>query len=79
VAYTPALDISTSGKSMAEVKRRFTELVGIFFEELAEAGTTEDVLLELGWTKQGRAQSLANWRPPVIKNENLAVRIPVSA
>ena len=32
VAYTPALDLSTSGKSYQEVKKRFSEIVNIFFE-----------------------------------------------
>lgn len=79
VAYSPALDISTSGKSESEVKRRFTEIVGIFFEELEETGTTEDVLQELGWTKRGNARSLSGWKPPVVKTEDMRVRIPAAA
>ena len=34
VAYTPALDLSTSGKTKKEVKKRFSQAVEIFFEEL---------------------------------------------
>ena len=34
VAYTPVLDISTVGKNQTEAKKRFIELVDIFFEEL---------------------------------------------
>ena len=34
IAYTPALDISTVGDSLEEVKQRFEELVEIFFEEM---------------------------------------------
>ena len=44
IAYTPALDLSTSGKTFAEVKERFGEVVQIFFEELLEKGTLEEVL-----------------------------------
>ena len=51
VAYTPALDLSTSGKTYEQVMARFNEAVDIFFEELAKKGTTEEVLLGLGWEK----------------------------
>ncbi|HOQ15669.1 MAG TPA: type II toxin-antitoxin system HicB family antitoxin [Candidatus Paceibacterota bacterium] len=61
VAYTPALDLSTSGKSYQEVKKRFSEIVNIFFEELIEKGTLEEVLQNLGWKK---VQS--GWDPPIV-------------
>lgn len=35
IAYTPALDLSTSGKSFAEAKARFQEAAELFFEELS--------------------------------------------
>lgn len=71
VAYTPALDLSTSGKSYAEAKRRFEEIVNIFFEELIKKGTLEEVLLDLGW-KRIRAK----WNPPVvISQESQTVRV----
>lgn len=61
VAYTPALDISTSGKSEKDVKNKFTEIVNLFLEELAEAGTTNSVLSELGWKKVEK-----KWVPPEV-------------
>ncbi len=54
VAYTPALDISTVGETFEEAQKRFEELVAIFFEELLEAGTMKEVLLDLGWTKKDK-------------------------
>ena len=54
IAYTPALDISTVGDSLEEVKQRFEELVEIFFEEIIEKGTIEQVLTDLGWKKQAK-------------------------
>ncbi len=51
IAYITALDLSTSGKTYAEVKRRFDEAVKIFFEEVIEKGTFKEVLQELGWRK----------------------------
>ena len=32
VAYSPVLDLSTSGKTFTQVRRRFSEAVQIFFE-----------------------------------------------
>lgn len=51
IAYSPALDLSTSGKNYDEVKRRFKEILGIFLEELLKKGTLKEVLLDLGWKK----------------------------
>lgn len=74
VAYTPALDVSTSGKSLKDVKERFSELATIFIEEIIKAGTIDEVLSELGWTK-GR-----QWTPPkIVSSQSIGVRIPVFA
>lgn len=43
MAYTPALDLSTSGKNYEESKKRFSEAVDIFFEEIIKKGTIENV------------------------------------
>jgi predicted RNase H-like HicB family nuclease len=73
VAYTPALDISTSGKSEKEVKTRFEELAELFFEEIIAAGTIRDVLSELGWKKEQK-----KWTPPqVISSKSIGFSIPV--
>jgi len=73
VAYTPALDLSTSGRSYGEVKKRFNEIVNIFFEELIKKGTLEEVLRDLGWK---RIQT--KWNPPVVvSQESQTVRVPV--
>lgn len=61
IAYSPALDLSTSGKSYEEVKRRFNEVVKIFFEELTSKGTLKETLKELGWQKVNQ-----KWQPPLI-------------
>jgi predicted RNase H-like HicB family nuclease len=73
IAYTPALDLSTSGKSYAEAKKRFEEAVDIFFEELIKKGTLKEVLLDLGWK---RAQS--RWNPPlVVSQESQLIQVSV--
>lgn len=72
VAYTPALDLSTSGKSLKEVKERFSEAVDIFFEEVIKNDTLDEVLHNLGWEKV-RAQ----WVPPtIVSQESQIVRVP---
>lgn len=74
VAYAPALDIVTSGKSDKEVRLRFNELVNIFFEELHIAGTTTEVLSELGWKKIRK-----QWTPPLVETKAYSVKVPTFA
>jgi hypothetical protein len=75
IAYSPAFDLSTSGRSEKQVKRRFEEAASLFVEELAKAGTMNDVLKELGWY-QVRKQ----WEPPkIISQESIGFRMPVVA
>jgi hypothetical protein len=71
VAYTPALDLSTSGESEDEAKRRFSEIVAIFFKDLIENGTVDAVLSDLGWHKGREA-----WSPPAISQDSVRVRVP---
>ena len=66
VAYTPALDLSTFGKTLEEAKKNFSEAVEIFFDELISMGTFEEVLLDLGWTKQEH-----NLLPPVVVSQSM--------
>jgi len=72
IAYAPALDLSTSGKDYEEVKRRFNEVVKIFFEELISKGTFKEVLKELGWKKIKQS-----WQPPsLIAQEYVSINTP---
>ena len=72
VAYTPALDISTFGKTESEVKSRFVELANLFLEEIVDKQTVGDVLSELGWTKVQK-----KWTPPVIvSSKSIGLNIP---
>lgn len=71
IAYTPALDLSTSGKDYDQVKKRFSEIVGIFFDEVAKKGTLKEVLEDFGWTKVRK-----QWNPPVlISQESQQIKI----
>lgn len=74
IAYTPALDLSTSGQTFAEAQRNFAEAVQIFFQELVEMGTMDDVLTDLGWHKQENT-----FVPPVVvanQTESFTVPLP---
>ena len=72
IAWSPALDLSTSGRSEKEAQTRFEESVLLFLEELVEAGTTDEVLSSLGWKKGQRS-----WTPPkVLKQRTVKVNIP---
>lgn len=61
VAYSPALDLSTAGKSLPEARKRFAEAVEIFFEELIANDTLDVALADLGWKKEKK-----EWVPPVV-------------
>ncbi len=75
IAYTPSLDLSTSALSYDKAKKRFGEIVQIFFEELLEKGTLDEVLTGLGWRKVRK-----RWSPPVlIAQESESIKIPLSA
>lgn len=66
IAYTPALDLSTVGKTFDEAKKRFEEVVNIFFEEILAKGTVDEALAELGWHKKNHQFS-----PPVVVEHHI--------
>lgn len=75
VAYTPALDISTYGKTKFEAKKNFSELVDCFFEEFTDRKDALEVVLEsLGWHKQ---KSI--WQPPTVTHETVNISVAVAA
>lgn len=74
VAYTPALDLSTSGKTLGEAKRRFGEASVLFFEEIFRKGTVDEVLDELGWQKIKK-----EWKPPVVvSQQSETISVPIN-
>lgn len=75
VAYTPALDLSTSANTYEEVKKRFSEAVNIFFEHTTKKGTLDEILKDLGWRKIKK-----QWTPPIIISQNMeSIKIPMRA
>ena len=71
IAYTPALDLSTSGRTYEEARERFEEAAQLFFEEISKRGTLEEVLEGLGWK---RVKTV--WQPPVVISQE-PIRVAV--
>lgn len=72
VAWTPAFDLSTSGRTVKEAQLRFEEASQLFVDELIEAGTLDEVLSDLGWKRSQRS-----WVPPkVVKEKIFNVTVP---
>ena len=71
IAYSPAVDLSTCGRTLEEAKKNFHEALGIFFEECTAMGTLEKALESLGWEKKGRKK----WLPPIQVHEE-TIKIP---
>ena len=76
IAYSPALDISTVGKSEKHAKKRFEELVRIFLKDISERNVLNEVLTELGWKKICSSRK-SEWVPPQIKSVDLRVPMMV--
>ncbi|MBI4371825.1 MAG: hypothetical protein HY552_05965 [Elusimicrobia bacterium] len=80
VAYAPALDMATSGRTYAEVERRSKELIQIFIEETLRHGTMDEALEGLGWKKIAKTISghPPHWVPPqVVGQITQPMHIPV--
>lgn len=72
VAYSPAIDLSTSGKTFDGAQKRFAEASLLFFEEIIKEKTADEVLSGLGWSKVNKT-----WRPPVVvSQQNETVTVP---
>ena len=66
--------MSTSADTFAQAKKRFEEMAGIFFEEIFENNTYEQVLQELGWEEVE-----SQYVPPTVithDTETINVEVP---
>ena len=61
IAYSPAIDLSTCGNTEDQARKRFGDIAGIFFDEITQMGTLDEVLAECGWRKDSHNHS---WSPP---------------
>jgi predicted RNase H-like HicB family nuclease len=60
VSYTPELDVSSCGDSVAEARARLREAVSLFLEECSRRGTLEAILAESGFERRGHGRRIAN-------------------
>jgi hypothetical protein len=89
VAYAPALELSSYGRSAPAAKRAFEEAVGIFLDATERKGTLERVLLKLGWTLSRNRYEPPRWTAgellrlckarPMLDSVTEDVRIPLVA
>ena len=72
IAYSPAIDLSTVGKSAKDAQVNFIEAASLFLEEIFKKGNADDVLVELGWKKVNK-----NWTPPsIVSSTSVGINIP---
>lgn len=64
VAYCPALELSSYGKSQSEAKAAFEIEIKIFIDETSKNGNLEKYLLKQGWTLQQIPE--LDYQPPRI-------------
>ncbi len=72
IAFSPALDIATFGKTMPEARRNFEEAISLYLEELTERGMFDEALRELGWKKID-----AEWQSPVKITKVVSISLPL--
>lgn len=76
LAHTPALEVTTSGKTIEEAKANFREAVDLWVETCIEMGTLEKALKELGW-QQEKIHGHTHLAPPkVIQRTEEPICIP---
>lgn len=64
VAYCPALELSSYGKTEEEAKEYFEDALQIFLKDTLEMGTLEKCLLKFGWSLKSDF-----YEPPRIENQ----------
>jgi hypothetical protein len=75
IAYAPALDLSTVGKTLKKAQHMLHEAVNLFLEDLIDRGTLDKVLSDLGWVYRR-----SSWLPPQpIKEKAISLKIPTIA
>ncbi len=75
VSYTPELDVSSCGDSVAEARAHLREAVSLFLEECARKGTLDAILAESGFEKRGQS-----YRPRrIIARAKFRLAVPLAS
>lgn len=91
VAYTPALNLGSCGRTQADAVKRLGDAIKLFLSELVEMGTLDKALKELGWQSAEENRFLVpriseqpakiqkNIPTHILARRSMNVRIPVTA
>ncbi len=79
VANCPSLRVASQGKTEAVAEKALSEAIDLFFEELKQMGTLEEVLLESGWTRVRQARKMYMVPPRVHLSQLPVGPVPVPA
>src|ERR1700722_16320158 len=75
VGYTPELNVSSCGDSVAEARARLREAVSLFLEECSQRGTLGAILAESGFEKRGQS-----YRPRrIISRAKFRLAVPLAS
>jgi len=74
IAYTPELDISSCGKTVAQAKSRLREAVSLFLQEAVRMGSLGAILEESGFERRGKTYRLR----PVLAREKIKLALPAA-
>lgn len=78
VVHSPALDLSSCGRTESRAIAMFGEAVHLFLSEIERMGTIDDVLAELGWSKVRNVPF--GWVPPeLLHQKSIPVKVPVAS
>jgi len=75
IARCPALDLATQGRTKAKAMKAMGDATQLFFQELRDMGTLEDVLLENNWKKvPARGSTGPQFIPPRSQHSDLKIK-----
>jgi predicted RNase H-like HicB family nuclease len=72
VAYTPELDVSSCGPTLARAKLALREAVTLFLEDAAARGVLQQILAEAGFERRGTSYRFRR----VLARESLRLALP---
>jgi predicted RNase H-like HicB family nuclease len=74
IAYCPALELSSYGKTEDQARKNFEVELEIFIEETGKRGSLEKVLLKLGWCLTQSPSP--TYVPPKLPNYSVSISHP---
>ena len=72
VAYTPELDVSSCGPTLAQAKKALRQAVHLFLDDAAARGVLADILAEAGFEQRGTSYRFRR----VLARERVRLSLP---